>query len=137
LPDKIIPDKLVVQVHLQEEQQTMHSFGASDCWTGKFIGQWADEQKKNHIADLLFSMDTLANGNPKGIGLSLWRFNIGSGSFEQGANSNIADEWRREECFLNADGTYDWNKQAGQQWFLQAAKQRGVKYTLGFSLTPP
>lgn len=137
LPDKIIPDKLVVQVHLQEEQQTMHSFGASDCWTGKFIGQWADEQKKNHIADLLFSMDTLANGNPKGIGLSLWRFNIGSGSFEQGANSNIADEWRREECFLNADGTYDWNKQAGQQWFLQAAKQRGVQYTLGFSLTPP
>jgi hypothetical protein len=69
--------------------------------------------------------------------LSLWRFNIGGGSYEQGTASNITDEWRREECFLNADNSYDWNKQTGQQWFLQAAKQRGVKYTLGFSLTPP
>lgn len=117
--------------------QTIHSFGASDCWTAKFIGNWQDEQKKEQIADLLFSMDTLKDGSPKGIGLSLWRFNIGGGSFEQGAASNIKDEWRREECFMNKDGSYHWNKQQGQQWFLQAARKRGVRYTLGFSLTPP
>ena len=73
---------------------------------------------------------------PKGW-VSLWRFNIGAGSLEQGAASNIADEWRREECFLKPDGSYDWSKQQGAQWFLQAAKQRGVKYTLGFSLSAP
>ncbi|HSC39692.1 MAG TPA: glycoside hydrolase, partial [Chitinophagaceae bacterium] len=89
------------------------------------------------IADLLFSMDTLSDGSPKGIGLSLWRFNIGAGSFEQGDTSGIATDWRREECFLNADGSYNWNKQAGQQWFLQAARQRGVKYSLGFALSAP
>ncbi|MGV3509639.1 MAG: glycoside hydrolase, partial [Sphingobacteriaceae bacterium] len=100
-------------------------------------GNWADTQKKNKIADLLFSTDTTSDGNPKGIGLSLWRFNIGSGSYEQGAESDIRDEWRREECFLNEDGTYNWNKQKGQQWFLTEAKRRGVQYTLGFSLTPP
>ncbi|MBO9594444.1 MAG: hypothetical protein J7599_16190 [Niabella sp.] len=131
------PEKITVTIYPSQEQQTMHSFGASDCWTAKFIGNWQDEQKKNKIADLLFSMDTLKDGSPAGIGLSLWRFNIGSGSFEQGAASNIKDEWRREECFLNADGTYDWSKQKGQQWFLEAAKKRGVAYTLGFSLTPP
>lgn len=131
------PSKTKVTINLTGEKQTIHSFGASDCWTTKFFGKWADVQKKDQIADLLFSVDTASDGSPKGIGLSLWRFNIGGGSYEQGDTSNIATDWRREECFLKSDGMYDWNKQAGQQWFLQAAKQRNVKYTLGFSLTPP
>jgi hypothetical protein len=129
--------RLNLTVDLSNVQQTMHSFGASDGWTCKFIGKWADVDKKNKIADLLFSMDTLPDGSPKGIGLSLWRFNIGAGSFEQGDSSQIATDWRREECFLNADGSYNWSKQAGQQWFLQAARQRGVKYSLGFALSAP
>src|SRR5690606_27799441 len=94
-------EKIVVNINPAVEYQSMHSFGASDCWTTKFVGKWQDEKKKNYIADLLFSLDTLSDGTPQGIGLSLWRFNIGSGSFEQGAASNIADEWRREECFLD------------------------------------
>jgi len=130
-------NKTTITLDVNSEQQTIHSFGASDCWTTKFFGKWADIQKRNQIADLLFSMDTTADGAPKGIGLSLWRFNIGGGSFEQGDTSGITTDWRREECFMNADGSYNWSKQSGQQWFLQAAKQRGVKYTLGFSLTPP
>ncbi len=124
-------------VSLNEEFQTIHSFGASDCWTAKYIGTWADEAKKNQIADLLFSLDTSANGQPKGIGLSLWRVNIGAGSYEQGDASDIGDTWRREECFQNAQGQYDWTKQAGSQWFLNAARQRGVRYTLGFANSPP
>lgn len=126
-----------IRISLNDERQTIHSFGASDCWSAKYVGKWTDLHKKNRIADLLFSTDTTLAGKPKGIGLSLWRFNIGSGSYEQGAESNIPDEWRREECFLDEDGSYNWEKQKGQQWFLEAAKQRGVAYTLGFSLTPP
>ncbi|RRB04145.1 glycoside hydrolase [Larkinella rosea] len=126
-----------VTINLKEEFQTIHSFGASDCWSAKFIGQWSDEAKKNQIADLLFSQDTLPNGQPKGIGLSLWRMNIGAGSLEQKDSSAIRDEWRREACFLASDGTYNWSKQAGNQWFLQAARQRGVRYTLGFTNSPP
>ncbi|GHB77220.1 xylanase [Persicitalea jodogahamensis] len=126
-----------VVVDLSREFQTIHSFGASDCWSAKFVGEWEDETKKNHIADLLFSQDTLTNGQPKGIGLSLWRMNIGAGSYEQGEASDIKDPWRREECFQDAKGQYDWTKQAGSQWFLRAAKQRGVRYTLGFSISPP
>lgn len=126
-------------IHIDPNQvyQTIHSFGASDGWTTKFIGTWADVQKKNRIADLLFSQDTAADGSPVGIGLSMWRFNIGAGSYEQGDTSDIATDWRREECFLDAGGHYDWSKEAGHQWFLQAARDRGVKYTLGFSLSPP
>ena len=126
-----------LHLDLSDTHQTIHSFGASDCWTTKFIGEWADVKKKNRIADLLFSTDTLDNGTPEGIGLSMWRFNIGAGSFEQGTGSGIKTDWRREACFLQADGSYDWSKQAGQQWFLQAARKRGVPYTLGFAISPP
>jgi hypothetical protein len=126
-----------VTINLQKEFQTIHSFGASDCWSAKFIGKWRDDSKKNHVADLLFSLDTLPDGQPKGIGLSLWRMNIGAGSYEQGDSSYISDPWRREECFLDSRGRFDWTKQAGNQWFLQAARQRGVRYTLGFTNSAP
>jgi O-glycosyl hydrolase len=129
--------KSIITVNINDEKQTIENFGASDCWTTKFIGKWTNTQKKDQIADYLFSTDTLANGTPKGIGLTMWRFNIGSGSFEQGLNSGIPDEYRREECFLSPDGTYNWNKHVGQKWFLEAAKKRGVKDFLAFSLTPP
>lgn len=127
----------LLTIDLNKEYQTIHSFGASDCWTAKFAGKWKDENKKNAIADLLFSTAVAADGSPKGIGLSLWRFNIGAGSYEQGAASGIADEYRREECFLGTDAKYNWNKEAGAQWFLGAAKKRGVKYLLGFTNSAP
>lgn len=121
----------------QQECQTIHGFGASDAWSCRFVGaNWASD-KKNQIADWLFSEEEDENGNPKGIGLSVWRFNIGGGSAEQGAGSDIKDSWRRAECFLNADGQYDWNKQQGQRWFLQAAKARGVGNFIAFVNSPP
>ena len=129
--------KTTLRVNLANTHQTIHSFGASDAWSTKFVGNWVNLAKRNQIADYLFSMDTDTGGNPKGIGLSLWRFNIGAGSYEQGDSSGITDDYRREECFENPDGTYNWNKQQGQQWFLNAAKQRGVKYLLGFAASPP
>lgn len=118
------------------QYQTIDNFGASDGWSFQYIGLWP-ETKQQQIADWLFSTETDAQGNPKGIGLSLWRFNIGAGSKEQGKASGIDDEWRRAECFLNADGTYNWNKQQGQRNFMQLAKQRGVDQFLGFILSAP
>jgi O-glycosyl hydrolase len=117
--------------------QTMDGFGGSDAWSCQFVGKNWPEQKKNAIADLLFSKEMDAQGNPKGIGLSIWRFNLGAGSTEQGENSKVSDEWRRTECFLNADKTYNWSKQEGQRWFLQAAKKRGVEKYLIFTNSPP
>jgi len=113
--------------------QTIHNFGASDAWTCQFIGLWPDV-KRNQIADLLFSTEVDEIGQPKGIGLSLWRFNIGAGSTSQ---NNISDDWRSTESFLNTDGTYDWTKQAGQRWLLKAAQKRGVNQFLGFTNSPP
>nr|WP_315154670.1 glycoside hydrolase [uncultured Flavobacterium sp.] len=126
-----------IKIDLNQELQTMDGFGASDAWRCQMVGKNWPIAKKNAIADLLFSKEIDAAGNPKGIGLSIWRFYLGAGSAEQGSNSNISDEWRRAECFQKPDGTYDWTKHAGQRWFLQAAKSRGVEKFLAFTVSPP
>lgn len=124
------------QIETDQPCQTMAYFSASDAWSMQFIGLWPQE-KQNQVADWLFSTENNANGQPKGIGLSLWRFNVGAGSTEQGENSQIASPWMRAECFLNPDGTYDWNKQQGQRNFLKLAKERGVNKFLAFLNSPP
>lgn len=116
------------------EQHIQH-FGASDAWSMQFIGLWPEKQQQQ-VADWLFSSENDAQGKPKGIGLSIWRFNLGAGSAEQGDKAQI-NYGTRTECFLNADGTYDWSKQAGQRRFLKLAKERGVPYILAFCNSAP
>ncbi len=126
-----------LSLNFNDQKQQMHSFGASDAWSTQFIGKnWPDE-KRERIAELLFSKEIDENGTPLGAGLSGWRFNIGAGSAEQGSASEINDEWRRAECFLNADGTYNWDKHLGQRWFLQAAKGYGLDNITAFVNSPP
>jgi O-glycosyl hydrolase len=123
------PDEPVtVQVHTRTPRQRIDNFGASGCWMMDPIGtQWSDENK-NRLADLLFSRE-------KGIGLSLWRFNIGAGDPNP---QGYWHPWRRVECFQSSpDAPFDGSKQAGQQWFLRAAKARGVEKTLAFVNSPP
>ena len=120
-----------------QPQQIIHSFGASDCWRTQYIGKNWPLEKREQIANLLFNATLDEQGNPTGIGLSLWRFNIGSGSHEAGTAGGVNSLWRRTECFLDKDGCWDWSKQAGQRWFLEAAQKRKVPYALGFSITAP
>ncbi len=130
-------DPLQIHFDVQATCQTIDGFGASDAWRCQFAGKNWPIEKREHIADLLFSREVDADGNPKGIGLSIWRFNVGAGTAEQGDASDIRNPWRRAECFQNPDGSYDWSKQAGQQWFLRAARQRGVERFLAFLNSPP
>jgi O-glycosyl hydrolase len=116
--------------------QTIESFAASDCWTGHYVGQYWKDTPKNTIAKYLFSRNLKADGSPEGIGLSMWRVNLGAGTMEQGDASNIEDISRRAECFLDDEGNYDWSKQAGQQWFMQKAKEYGCDNFVAFSNSP-
>lgn len=128
--------EVVITIDASGTYQKIDHFGASDAWSCQFVGNWPDAGR-NAIADLLFSQDTTANGQPLGIGLSVWRFNIGAGSTLQGEGSGIGDEWRRADSFLNDDGSYNWDRQAGQIWFLNAAKKRRVNQFLAFTNSPP
>lgn len=127
----------VVEVNPAITYQTIADFGASDCWTADYVGKYFNESEKAKAAKWLFSQNMDANGNPEGIGLSCWRVNIGAGSAAQGSGSNIEDETRRAECFLNEDGSYDWTRQAGQLYFMAEAKKFGVDNFLLFSNSAP
>jgi len=115
--------------------QEIDGFGASDAWSiNPTINKWVGEGKEadvEHLADLLFSTE-------QGIGLSVWRFNVGAGSYEQGTASNIPDVYRRAELFIaTPGGAVDPSKQAGQVRFLQEAKERGVTNFVAFANSPP
>ena len=86
--------------------QTMDGFGASDAWSMQHIGLWPDSVRLQ-TADWLFSTENDSKGQPLGIGLSIWRFNIGAGSHDQGRESGIGSHRMRTGCFLRPDGTYD------------------------------
>lgn len=118
-----------------QPQQYIQHFGASDAWSMQFLGNWPEWQQ-DQIADWLFSTENDTQGKPRGIGLSIWRFNLGAGSAEQGDASQIQYA-TRTECVLNADGSYDWTKQAAQRRFLKLAKQRGVPTLLAFCNSAP
>ena len=117
--------------------QTIEDFGSSDCWTADFVGKHFSEAEKEKSARWLFSRELDSKGNPEGIGLSMWRVNLGAGSAEQGNGSGIEDVTRRGYCYLDAKGTYDWTKSAGQQYFMQQAKKYGVDHYLLFSNSAP
>jgi O-glycosyl hydrolase len=106
------------------EYQVIENFGASDCWSMQKLGGWSLKNRER-VADLLFSRE-------KGAGLSCWRFNIGGG-----INPKITHSWRTAETFETGEGKYDWSRQAGERWFLQAAKARGVPQFLALVNSPP
>lgn len=106
-------DYIQVTTSPETEYQMIDGFGGSDAWRAQFVGKYWPVEKREGIADLLFSLEDDENGNPKGIGMSIWRFYLSAGTTEQGENSKIGNEWRRGECFQNSDGTYDWTKMEG------------------------
>ena len=127
----------VVGIDATTTFQTVKDFGASDCWTADYVGKYFSDEAKANAARWLFSQEMDAEGNPQGIGLSCWRVNVGAGSASQGEASNIDDETRRADCFLKDDGSYDWTRQSGQQYFMNEAKRYGVDNFVLFSNSAP
>jgi O-glycosyl hydrolase len=105
--------------------QTIDHFTASDCWTTKIFEQWSDEGK-GKVADLLFSPE-------KGLGLSLWRVNLGGGYQPE----NIKNPLRTVDTFEVSRGVYDFTRMPASRWMIAAAKARGVDKFLAFTNTPP
>ncbi|MCB8944955.1 MAG: xylanase [Ardenticatenaceae bacterium] len=108
----------------EKQYQTIEGFGASGAWWAQDVGGW-DEAVRQEITKLLFDRE-------QGIGLTIYRYNIGAG-----AGENIRDEWRRTEGFAVEPGVYDWSRDAGAMWVLQTAVAYGVQHVVAFSNSPP
>lgn len=124
-------------INIKKKAQTIDNIGASGAWFSEGIGQYWPAAKKERMAELLFGKGFDTSGNPLGIGLSAWRFNIGGGTAEQGDSSGIGTAVKRVECFLSPDGSYNWNKQQGYMWFVKKAASYKVENLIAFSNTPP
>ena len=103
-------------------------WGTSLAWWANVIGRWRDEDKKQAICDLIFSL-------PKGLGLTIVRYNFGAGepgkepaNFRVGANI---------ECYGQGPAKWDMDRDGGQRWILQEAIKRGVNQTEAFFNSPP
>ncbi len=131
---------LTTRVDASKVFQTIDAFGSSGAFsTLDYVGKYWSDKNKEGIAELLFSSE-IKDGKPSGIGLSHWRTIIGGGTAEQGEDSGIDLEnnaTRVNECYLNPDGTYDWNKSSGQRYFMRKAKEYGCNSFTLFSCTPP
>lgn len=120
-------------IDANKKYQEMEGFGASDCWLPNQIGKYW-RSNRLQIARWLFSKQVSSAGQPAGIGLSMWRVNLGAGTAEQGDAGGV-DANNRAESYLT-NGVYDWNKCEGQRYFMQQAKNNGIESFVLFSNSP-
>jgi O-glycosyl hydrolase len=108
--------------------QTIEHIGASTGMHGDYISKHWNSETVDQIAELLFSRE-------KGIGLSSFRIQIGGGA--EGLESGIRSPWRRTECFLRPDGTYDWNHDRGVLYWRKKAELYDLPVVIGYLNSPP
>ena len=126
-----------ITINISSKYQTIEGFSASDAWIPNNVGKYWNESEKEGIARLLFSTE-IQDHQPQGIGLSMWRFDVGGCTADQGDSSDIPDINRRAECFFNTQLQYDFeNKHKGQKYFIRKAFQYGCQKFVLFSNSPP
>lgn len=107
--------------------QTIEGFGASAAWWSQYVGNWENAED---IIKLLYSQD-------EGIGLNIYRYNLGAGSADTN-DTTIYVEDARTHCFLQSDGTYNWNNDPGAMNALSIANNMNdnLKVTLFANSAP-
>lgn len=123
-----------VVVNPEKLFQRFEGWGTSLCWFGNVIGGWPD-QKRNAIADLIFSRDNL--------GFNIARYNIGGGENpscrwnKKGKQSHLRFGAAIPGYKAGKNQGYNWDADANQRWMLLAAKSRGANLFEAFSNSPP
>ncbi|MBC2593675.1 hypothetical protein H5P28_05305 [Ruficoccus amylovorans] len=125
-----------VTVDFGQRLQMIDNIGSSTGMHGDYIAREWDQSVVDQIADLLFSQELDDKGQPKGIGLSSFRMQIGAGA--SGDESGISRVWRRTDCFLRPDGSYDWEGQGiGTTYWRRKCEEYGIATTIGYLNSPP
>ena len=112
------------------EHQTFEGFGTSSAWWSQTI---ADKETAREIARLLYDDKT-------GLGLDIYRYNIGGGEKEN-PHTRIGDPNRRTESFyvLNEETgeyEYDFTRDANARRMLDMAVEYGAKEVILFCNSP-
>ncbi|MCF7847225.1 MAG: hypothetical protein K9M45_00120 [Kiritimatiellales bacterium] len=129
-------EELSVTVDCRKQFQTIENIGSSTGMHGAYIGRRFPRGKLDQLAELFFSTEIDSNRKLKGIGLSSFRIQIGAGTDEQ-ENCGIVQPFRRTECFLRPDGSYDWSRCAGAVYWIKKAKEYQLPCLIGYANSPP
>lgn len=129
---RFMPAKGAVIMDVAKTFQTIQGFGASSGWTIEPVCSTWREENKERLADLLYDRQ-------KGIGLNCFRFDLGAGSRISDTERICgADLWRATEVFkAGEDQPYDFSRQEGQTWMMQAAKKRGADLFFAYIHSAP
>jgi O-glycosyl hydrolase len=109
-----VTEAVTVTVDAQVQHQEFEGWGTSICWWGNIIGNYPG-QTRDSVMDLLF--DTT-----DGLGLSILRYNIGGG--DNPSHNHMGTGKMMEGFKASETAQYDWTKDAGQRWCLDAAIKR-------------
>lgn len=120
----------VFDIDENTQYQTFESFGASTCW---WAGTIDSPELAENIAKALFS-------DEEGLGLDIFRYNIGGGEWEN-PESRLSDPIRKTESFYvydeeSGEYVYDFTRDANARMVLDYAIEYGAKEVVLFCNSP-
>ena len=123
---KIVLDK-------NKTYQNYEGMGASGAWWSQVVGAWDNkdgngEEVRNVISRLLYS-------KTDGIGMDIYRYNIGGGSHHSG-NGEYSDFARRTESFDKGPGEYDFTRDKNAVYMMHQAVRDGATEVILFVNSP-
>lgn len=123
-----------IQFFPENEYQTFKSIGASGAWWAQIVGGWNhidDESGKpvrDRIAELLYNKET-------GIGMGVYRYNIGGGGKHSG-KGEYSQPARATECFEISPNEYDWNRDENAVYMMKKCVENGADEVIFFVNSP-
>ena len=123
-----------LNIQPEKEYQIYRGIGASGAWWAQIVGSWThmDEASglsvRDRIAELLYSKEN-------GIGMNIYRYNIGAGSKHSG-KGEYSQPARATECFEVAPCEYDWSRDAGAVYMMRKCVENGANEVIFFVNSP-
>lgn len=120
----ITADSTKIKISKTSVEQEITGWGTSACWWAQVAGE---SENAEELTKLLFSKE--------GLGLNIFRYNVGAGEKDNPNSRLHRDSWRSSESFLvyneeTETYEYDWNKDAGARKILDLALSYGCVDTV-------
>ncbi len=122
-----------IKISRKKTYQVYDGIGASGAWWAQIVGDWDNkdengEEIRNVISRLLYS-------KTQGIGMQIYRYNIGGGSAHSG-NGEYSDFARRTESFDAGDGKYDFARDKNAVYMMKQSVIDGADEVILFVNSP-
>ncbi len=115
----ISPKNVFMRFNTLCTEQEITGWGTSAAWWAQIAG---DSENAEELAKLLYSEE--------GLGLNIYRYNVGGGEKDNPNTRLPGNEWRATESFLvyneeTGEYEYDWTKDAAAQKMLELSLEYG------------